>query len=318
MPGFFHFLPHLTAARVRAANDRLDRDVLKARGLDDVLADVEVYGEHAILNDTHRGPGGQPGVVLYPVRADGELPDHLNYNPDVQTWTPVGGSRESRVKSQEREPERWIGWQTDAPPTPFDLERRRTFAGYTVEDASGRKWSVPIARSPADLLGSLPKTFDLDDDGQWRPVLAPDYQPIWDLSGEVWDWWNPPGVACPKCGQFQPDRGRDVPCHQCGHAPMPHDAQRDRFSDAWRIDAAVTVLSINYRVGRWEVAALLKAGAPLLDQLTVARILHCLIDGDIVDWAEKKTQPTTAGAGTPADESSSSSPGPRADCPAAR
>lgn len=250
MTGFYHFVAGVTAEQVAVEGLAALPEDLQA-----VLADVRGFPQDATVSGVERGPGDKSGVVIYPKSpaAGDELPDVLQYRPDVQTWLAVG-----------KHPQRWIGWLHDEPPTPDDLRRRQIYPGYTIADEHGHDWSVPIARSPHAELGSLPSNLVMGDDG-WEQQLKPAYQWVWDLSGEIWDWWNAPdGEKPPQC------------------------------TSEWLIDAAVKILGINYRVAAWELTALGRAGRNVLDQTLVTRVLVAAIDYDIVEEHTKKKSATSS------------------------
>lgn len=246
MAAFYHYLPGQVA----------DEDILPALG--PVLSDCTDIPEHATISRVSgKGPDGHSGVVVYPKPTHGEDPPSFQYREAQQTWLPVDGGK------------RWIGWHTEAPPAPEDLARRETYPGYQIKDEHERAWSVPIARSPQAVLGSLPTDYIYEGD-RWQSQLKPAYQWLWDASGQVWDYFND--------GATQ--------------------------SDDWLIDVAAKVLSVNYRLGPHEITALRTAGLNLLDGRRVQEILLALIDFDVTRaYHEKKTKDAVH---TEPDSSSSS------------
>lgn len=305
MAGLYYFLPDMTRDRLVPKGDRLlDREVLEARGLGDVLNDCQLIDEHVTVSEATTGPDGRSGIVLYPKRTDGELPKVLQYRPEQQTWLPVPHGQEK--------PLRHIGWLNEQPPQPVDLERRQTYAGYSVKDQNETAWSIPIARSPSAVSGSLPVEYEPDDSGVWKSVLKADFQGLWDLSGEVWDYWNPPDVICGGCKELALDRGPGAVCPNCDHQPMPFDPQRvEKFTDQWQLNAVTAILGVNYRIDRWELLALRRADCNVLDDKFVGNVLLAVIDFDFVTVSKKK-EPTDSNPVEPTN----CSPGEQEDCQA--
>ena len=267
MSGFWYFLPNMTADRLVAdrADKQLDREVLAQRGLDAVLADVETAETQVVVSGVARaGPGEYAGVLLYPLPNSGEVPNLVQYRPDRQAWTPIGdGSR------------CWIGLDPASLPEPEDLARRETVAGYLVNDAHGRQWSVPIARSPREGGVSLPCDYRFDGAGRAVRQLKAEFDDLWQIAGKVWDFYN---------------NTDDPPAE---------------VNDLWLAERAVRILSLNYRLGPAELDRLCSHGRGVLDTGTLTRIFMALIDWDIARRVKKK--------GTPDD--CPSTPGPSSSTP---
>ena len=88
------------------------------------------------------------------------------------TWKRAGGYR--------------IGWETDSPPTPAELQRKQIVSGYWVPMRDGNQWIVPAARRPDGTPG-LPTTFGLDDDGKPARNLASEFDELWEIAKRIWD-----------------------------------------------------------------------------------------------------------------------------------
>jgi len=241
MPGFLYFLPDVTPEQI---GRRLERDLLKRHGLADVLDDCEHVPDDVVvsagkLNDTH-------GSILVPKSPDGTEPRDWKINQALQTWADR------------------IGWETDQPPTPADLLRKTIHSGARVADRLDQDWRIPIARSPRGH-GTLPAAFVRDDAGVTRAV-DPQYQELWELSGQVRDWIY---------GQYTPD---DV--------------------DVWKYDSAATILSTNYRVGPRELNILHQLQRAVITTETIDPILVAFVDWDLpselLEALEKKTRTPTA------------------------
>ena len=270
--GFYHFLPVDAPALLDGdpTDATLNREVLEQFGLADVLADVTHCPNHCVVTITDKGPNGQPGVVIYPKPSHGEDPRSFSYNANRQTWVPVPGLAE---------PKRYIGWDKDEPPRPEDLERQRNWPGYLVKDGHDRQWSIPVARSPRASLGILPCDFTFDASGKPITQLKPEYEPLWEAAGEIYDF-------------FHGD---------------PHGLESDVI-----IQHAAAALAVNYRVGTAELSALHAAGVGVLDTLTVQSIVKSLIDFDTEEEFKKKEPSDNT---QPAGDGSNSTPGTQVDDP---
>lgn len=254
MASFYHFLPALSSAAI-TKHGRLDRDVLLKHSLDEVLGDVELANEHAIVVDVTRGPAPNErgGVLIYP-RVTGVDDPYIGVDHERQQWYTA-----TPQEAQET-PGRWIGWLRSAPPSPDDLVRRSTCPGYLVRDEHGRQWQVPIVRSPHSPFGALPKDLVFDAAGQVVPKLKSRYRALWESLAPLWDVLNGTPVA--------PEVDNDE-----GFVPR----------------TAAAGLAVNYRLGPQEITALYEAGVPVLDDATARSICFALVDYDAIVRAEKKT-----------------------------
>jgi hypothetical protein len=115
----------------------------------------------------------------------------------------------------------WLGLAKDAPPTAAELRRRKQYSGYWVETDAGN-YLVPIVRRQ-DASTELPRDCYFDG-GELRETIKTAYQEYWQASAEVADWFFADGWA-----QFTKARG---------------------------LTLAVQALSLNYRLGQAEQAAL--------------------------------------------------------------
>jgi len=175
MVAFWHFLPN-TKEKELASSGRLLAHELRHRGCDGALRDCHTIPKRVIAQNINAGPEGMSGVMLFPVPLNGTLPRHLGYDPENQTWRKIGdGSK------------RWIGWLTDQPPTPTDLERHDTIDGLPVVDAYDHAWIVPIARSLDNPRGRLPAAFGWDKEDKPVVGVSEIYREFWDDSGKLWD-----------------------------------------------------------------------------------------------------------------------------------
>jgi hypothetical protein len=210
MAGFWYFFPDAQREAL-VAGDLLRLDFLRAVGLDGVLADVRAVPDHAVV---HAVTGG---VLVYPVPVSGDVPRHVGAMDRLAWRTVKAGGRSYR-----------IGWDPTEPPGPATLERRELVGGYTVKDALGRPWNVPVLRSVANPRGRLGVSFSWDDDDVPQVGVERRYAEIWERSGRVWDL-------------IDHNTDGDV-----AFLAQSFTADEDRFLLEYVLDC----LAINYRVGR--------------------------------------------------------------------
>jgi len=275
----YYFLPRIPKERV-AIGDELDRDVLAAAGLADVLADVRRVPVHASVSYVHDsvGPGQQPGTVITPVSKHRGVGPIGNL-PDRQTWRPIGDGKQA-----------WVGALTKEPPTPLDLERWQPIGGLKVLDPASYEWLVPVARA-ANIgmpYGTLPQSYTFDAAGEPVPSLLPAYAWLWELGGQIRDWY---------ASQHPPEGEGITPEQRAAHRAQPL---------AWLIKAAARVLGVNYRCGLAELNLLHELGRPVLTQETAHTICQQVVNYELVEQAKKKP-PDTGSA--PPPSSWPSSPG---------
>jgi len=246
---FFYFLPSVH-------RQDLNRDKVVSLGLGDVLRDRLTANDLAgigglAVSDVVHGPGGHSGTILYPMseleRVDDpdRAPLVVGYYPGAQTWEPSGPY--------------YVGWVTDDLPTPEGLERDLTLRGYDETLGDGRNWLCPMIRM-RDGLNNLPDTWGIKN-GKFCQWVKPDWQWAWDLTGEIWDYF---------------EREADIP-HQ--------------LAFEW----AVKLLSINYRIGPVEATAL-----KLFGRVEFKPVLQAAISGPFVEKvlaAQKKIAEMSAGSG---------------------
>lgn len=263
MPGFWYFVPGSSAAEF-VVSEQLSRSRLAAVGLDDVLADCRRVPDHVVLAYA-TGPEGQPGVLLYPVPVSGDVPKLIRCD-DSQTW-------KARSKGK-----LWIGWSTETPPAPADLERRELIAGYLVTDDVDRQWHVPVLRAVDNPRGRLNPCFTWDEDD--RPTISVDrrFATLWADSARAWDLI---------------DKASDAAGAVLGQGFSAAD-------DAWLFAYLLRTLAVNYRVGNRELAALDVITPGWLSQSTASVMLNSTVD--LFKWkeflaAQKKTPSQSEPAG---------------------
>lgn len=187
---------------------------------------------------------GRSGVLMTPNLGDQPAPI-TSYCPDSQTWISHG-----RIM---------IGWDTSCPPTAEVLAKKVQVFGYQLL-AGGSQWVIPLARSPRGI-SNIPQDYRFGDDGKPAPQRRADYEWLWELSGEVWDYW--------------------------------HTERGIERGETWLVEQALRIMQVNYFIGQPEVNAFSVMGRPLLDQINIAAITLALIDNDFpkaVDDAKKNEQ----------------------------
>ena len=269
MAGFLYYLPELDRS--------IKIDDARAAGLG------YAFARRICGNTFHTTePFGGPGVVF----ADPDRVAKIGFYKE-QTWRPVPGKPY------------WIGFYPERRPGPADLARPKMLDGHFVRLADGNDWLVPVARGWHDEDGgagwyhAVPRTADLDDAGNWiQGDVVAEYRELWDLATA---WWDVKAAAADA---------------------VADDAGGERVAVPWSLntlagslDAAVAALAVNYRLSKFEVAAL-----GLFDTHSAQRILDAVVDWPtFARWLEKKTAatggPTSRADGLPtADGSAAATP----------
>lgn len=188
------------------------------------------------------GPDGGAGAIL----TDSE---HYRFNIQTQTWANAGDF--------------WVGYQTDSPPGPDDLIRKKAdgrlnvLDGQFLELADEREWLIPVGRrwceedSQAKWYCNLPSKLKF---GQSKQVLLggvlPRYARLWAIA------------------EADIQRGED-----------------SVLSGSGIVYAAADILQANYKVGPAEIELL-----GLFTQDTPRAILDIFGDWDTYFSVEKKTR----------------------------
>lgn len=161
---------------------------------------------------------------------------HVADLPFTQRGTKAGPTAGGGVlvwhgdKSQTYQPDRqtwseckgfWLGYETLNQPGPADLLRSDAIDGYFVELAHGTRWQIPTPKMQ-DGGSSLPQAVRLDAEGKPRLESLPRYETL-------------------------------AHCAEQAFKDFEEGAEQD-WERCW--DACVVALGTNYRVSRWEVAAL--------------------------------------------------------------
>ena len=117
----------------------------------------------------------------------------------------------------------WLGWCKDDPPHPLDLQRRSTLAGHNMTLTDGHAWIVPTIRT-MDGRPAVESVLTLGPDGQCRfDRPAPAYAGLWAMIHRIWQQAQ---------GQLPPPTAEE--CFEC----------------------VASAMALNYRVSKWELAAL--------------------------------------------------------------
>ena len=116
----------------------------------------------------------------------------------------------------------WLEWLTDDKPTEKSLRRDQIVRGYAVDLNDDCSWIAPTIRcQPAGSRVTLPQALGLGEDGKLVARVKPQYQRYKDLAEKAWN-------------------------HKI-HGGLNN-------GELWAL--AADLLSLNYRVGQHEVAAL--------------------------------------------------------------
>lgn len=217
MAGFLYYVPK---------RKTIDRAGLIAAGLENVfptdsIDQVEVF----------TGPDGDAGVVFAfapPAVAGRSI--EVGFYPERQTWNPAG--------------QYWIGYPTNQPPGPADLERAEIVAGHTVTLQDNREWLVPVARTFPNGT-KLPQSLILGPQGELVREVLPRYAALWHKAEGFWESFIATFAGGP-----------------------------DRIDEREAYDLAAEALAINYRVGPRELS--------VLRVFTTANLREVLLA--LIDW----------------------------------
>lgn len=164
MAGFMYFVPGTVG--------QLTIEHLRERGLAHAFDETPFCRE--ARGDT---PSGTPGLVVGDRRRMGDYAVKLSL--DEQTWRKLPGL------------DAYVGWYTEAPPTPADLVRPRTLSSFDLTMADGNEWKIPLVRvcdDEGECQSMLPTKYDLNDAGQLvRGQIVAEYAALWDLTQPFWE-----------------------------------------------------------------------------------------------------------------------------------
>lgn len=272
MSGFQYFLPNKTKDQL-VEDGKLRREVLAELGLAERCSDLQRVPEHFILDEVHvrKGPGKEQGIMLIPISPNTGAPSPKGNWPDRQFVKPINVNSITVA---------WIVANKDDLPGPLDLARHAMLFGNTVVDRFGQEWSMPICRTPrAGRLG-LPEVFSFGADGAPCSAVQEDHAWAFELSSGIREWYR----LAAEGKQTQP------------------------FT--WIVEQVLRLLSLNYRLGKEEIALLAEHGRGFLTQDFISGLAFACFDFALEEEAKKKPE-TTGELG--AASSSSSTPGEKGD-----
>lgn len=129
---------------------------------------------HPSKGQVTTGPSGKPGLVLGFQDRMGDR--SVGYYPKEQEWR--------EIDRGEGKPKYWVGWYTDAPPTPDDLKRPHTLDSDPVRLHDNKQWLVPLLRRWSDehgcVLDNLPRVMEKGPNGWRRGEVLPSYRALWE------------------------------------------------------------------------------------------------------------------------------------------
>ncbi|HMP07665.1 MAG TPA: hypothetical protein PJ982_15045 [Lacipirellulaceae bacterium] len=234
MAGLLYFASQFTAP--------VTLEALAALGLRQVFAAPPAHGRI-----DGRTPSGAAGTIFADLARLGGR--DLAYCAERQTWLRRGPDDCL-----------WLGYWTDARPTPADLARDKQLPGDLVELVRGEQWRIPRVLAFAGEQGfacDLPCYAARTADGQWT-------------NGRVLDEYAPAARLAERlyAGMILAELDR---------AP--------RLTTAELLDATAELLAINYAVGPAELQLL--EALPLDERL--AEVARAAADwAAFEDWSEKK------------------------------
>lgn len=197
-----------------------------------------VFGKASFsFRPTNSGPGKQSGsiVVITPAHPEAKTPQ-VGYFPAQQDWQEADKGKF------------WVGKEKDNPPRPIDLQRTELIDGHYTKLEDGQDWLVPVARVfPQGTM--LPQSLILGPNGELVKEILPRYAKLGQRAEKVWL-------------EFK---------RQMGTLTEGETSESMDLKTQW--DIAIEALSINYRLGPWEVSFL-----NLLTTENISRILSALVD----------------------------------------
>jgi hypothetical protein len=271
MPGFSYFVPESYKTLIRSSRLRHDWLVRFDPLLAAAIADCDQVPDDCVV--TVATIDEVTGSWLTPKSLHGSEPLEWTYNPAIHSIgnpvithpadppLPLASPGECLTSAPTTPGASLrIGWETERPPRPEDLCRKTQVGGAVVEDKLGQIWRIPIARSPRGR-SQLPCEY-IRMPGAIHRRIDPAYLDLWSLAGQIRDWLH---------DQYSPDN-----------------------RELWAYDAALQVLSTNYRIGPAEANLLQSLGRGVLTSATIEPILVACVDWDLpkrlIDALEKKTE----------------------------
>lgn len=218
------------------------------------------------------GPDGGRGTIFADRKRLGEKT--IRYVAAEQAWRQIPNS------------EVWVGYYTDAKPTPGDLARPTMLDGPTMILADEHAWKIPLIRRFDEqtevFAANLPQVIGLDDEGNWML-----------------------GCVVAKHNHLWKDVGLFVD-HLCGAVAVAADDEAEDvvvdYTLTHELNTIADLLAANYVVSKAEVAVLgLLAGeAMILEVLMAAADWKTFIAWANSKKNEEPNTPSTEGGPTAA------------------
>tara|TARA_Y100000310_G_scaffold227151_1_gene229368 strand:+ start:157 stop:882 length:726 start_codon:yes stop_codon:yes gene_type:complete len=216
---------------------------------------------HAGLNESSSAAGATDGPAgrpgMFAAHTDARL-KRIGYYPEKQEWHQCG--------------EFWIGLNGSGV-QPHQLMKRDLLAGHMVELGDGNEWLIPAAIRPDTMQPLLPFSYS-GENGEWTKAVKEQFQPFWELALEVLEI-----ITVSAEGSEE------------------NQEALQKFTDEYRLNAAVLALSINYRISKYECQIL-----ELFDDENLNQIMFSIIDWPTVEDAFKKKEPDDSLSTTPGDK----------------
>lgn len=212
--------------------------------------------------ELQHGPAGEPAGYLF---ADQSFDaDRFKLDIENQYWRRIPNTPA------------WVGMYRGDKLEPSLLQRSEMVDGVAVHLADDTIWQVAYARRFVELDGGemkrfcvLPKTLELNDDGEWKPTkVATRFRRLAELADAYWS------------------KGIEAANNQ--------DVDQGSISFAFEeIDElAIAGLQANYRVGAAELAFF-----DCYDIPTRYRIISAILDErTYIDWLQKKSAAESVGS----------------------
>jgi len=181
----------------------------------------------------------------------------IGYYPDKQDWHKCG--------------EFWIGLNGSGV-QPRQLMKRDLLSGHMVTLSDGNEWLIPAAIRPDTMQPLLPFSYS-GENGEWTKAVKEQFQPFWNLALEVLEI-----ITVSADGE-------------------ENQEALQKFTDEYRLNAAVLALSINYRISKYECQIL-----ELFDDESLNQIMFSIIDWPTVEDAFKKKGQVDSSSTTPGDK----------------
>lgn len=239
---------------------------------------AHLVGANLAIRETVAGPDGQAEGLILAVEpaslVEGGQAPAVGFYPERQIWQGVGsrvpglgsGVKEKNPESEisplvedpppvGESPHRQVtplvsvGWETERPPGPLDLERPNRRFGHDVDLDDGNSWHIPAARY-------LPQKLQLVN-GAVRYVPKKEFAAFETAVTQCWlDYVRDSGVET---------------------TDDPAETERwegEHLSEMQQVELAVGFLGLNYRVRlEAEINAL-----GLFDQVCLVRVLEAILD----------------------------------------